>query len=102
MQLEWSKDAIKDLDNIWEYIAADNIMRAFSSIDELRLEARKLAENPMIGIRIPELNDNNFREWFYRDYTIILKSWVMHFLSTKYIIINVTSSVQSVEINIIN
>lgn len=62
MQLEWSKDAIEDLDNIWEYIAADNITRAFSFIDELRLEARKLAEKPMIGIRIPELNDNNFRE----------------------------------------
>ena len=25
----------------------------------------------MMGIRIPELNDNYFREWFYRDYTII-------------------------------
>ena len=35
MQLEWSKDAIEDLDNIWEYIAADNITRAFSFIDEV-------------------------------------------------------------------
>lgn len=71
MQLKWSKDAIEDLDNIWEYIAADNIMRAFSFIDELRAEAKRLADNPMIGIKIPEINDTNFREWFYRDYTLI-------------------------------
>lgn len=54
-----------------EYIAADNITRAFSFIDELQSEARKLSDSTMIGIKIPELNDNNFREWFYRDYTII-------------------------------
>lgn len=71
MQLEWSKDAVEDLDNIWEYISADNIMRAFTFIDELRAEAKKLADNPMIGIKIPEINDTNFREWFYRDYTLI-------------------------------
>lgn len=71
MRLEWSRDAIDDLDNIWEYIADDNITRAFSFIDELRAEANKLADNPMIGIKIPELGDNNFREWFYRDYTLI-------------------------------
>lgn len=71
MQLKWSKDAIEDLDNIWKYIAADNIMRAFSFIDELRVEAKRLADNPMIGIKIPEINDTNFREWFYRDYTLI-------------------------------
>lgn len=71
MQLEWSKDAVEDLDNIWEYISLDNIMRAFTFIDELRAEAKKLADNPMIGIKIPEINDTNFREWFYRDYTLI-------------------------------
>lgn len=71
MRLEWSKDAIEDLDNIWEYIASDNMLRAFSFIDELRAEAKKVADNPMIGIKIPELNDELFREWFYRDYTLI-------------------------------
>ena len=32
---------------------------------------QKTAENPMIGIRKQELNGNYFREWFYRDYSLI-------------------------------
>ncbi len=66
MRLEWSKDALEDLDNIWEYIAADNMIRVFSFIDEIRAEAKIFLDNPMIGIKIPELNDGCFCEWFYR------------------------------------
>ena len=46
-------------------------LREFSFVDELRAEARKVADNPMIGIKIPELSDDLLREWFYRDYTLI-------------------------------
>jgi len=71
VRLEWSKDAVEDLDYIWEYIALDNVDRAFTFIDELRSEAYRLIENPLMGIKIPELNNINFREWFYKGYTFI-------------------------------
>ncbi len=51
MRLEWSQDALEDLDNIWAYIAENNITRAFSFIDEIRAEAKKLSDNPMMGLR---------------------------------------------------
>ncbi|BCJ98409.1 type II toxin-antitoxin system RelE/ParE family toxin [Anaerocolumna chitinilytica] len=82
MQLEWSKDAVEDLDTIWEYIAEDNMDRAFSFIEELRAEARKLPDNPMMGKKIPELNDETYREWFYKEYTLVYqvteKSVIIH------------------------
>ena len=95
MRLEWSQDALEDLDNIWAYIAEDNITRAFSFIDEIRAEAKKLLDNPMMGIKVPELNDNYIREWFYRDYTIIYeiveKAVIIHeiYNQKKYYIRNV-------------
>ena len=53
MRLEWSPDALDDLDAIYDAIALD---------DEVA---------PRIGIQIEELGDDAFRELHYRGYTII-------------------------------
>ena len=71
MRLEWSPDAKDDLDKIWEYIAQDSVDRAFQFVNELMNEAQKLKDTPMMGIMIPELNNVNDRELFYKNYTII-------------------------------
>ncbi len=44
--LEWSPDAVEDLDNIWEYIANDDVDVADAFIEKLREEARNICRAP--------------------------------------------------------
>lgn len=71
MTLEWSPDALDDLDAIYDAIALDDENAAERFIDEIRAKARTLLTTPRIGIRIEELGDDAFRELHYRGYTII-------------------------------
>jgi toxin ParE1/3/4 len=49
MKPVWSDDADRDIDSIWEYIAADNIDAADELIETLRKAADRLSDFPMIG-----------------------------------------------------
>ena len=70
-KLEWSPDALEDLDVIWSYIAEDNVERASSFVEELQAQARKLVDDPWTGVIIPELNEEEYREKYYKGYTIV-------------------------------
>jgi len=50
-----SPQAIKDLDDIWFYIAQDNVAAADRWIDHLLETALMLAEQPLMGRLRPEL-----------------------------------------------
>lgn len=71
MRLEWSSDALDDLDAIYDAIAMDDENAAARFIDKLRTKAGTLLAAPRIGIRIEELCDDAFRELHYKGYTII-------------------------------
>ena len=71
MSLEWSPDALEDLDAIYEVIALDNEDAAFRFVEELRSKARTLLTTPRIGIQIEELDNEAFRELHYKGYSII-------------------------------
>ena len=45
-RLEWSPDALEDLDVIWMYIAEDSVERASAFVEELQAQARKLIDAP--------------------------------------------------------
>lgn len=70
-RLEWSPDALDDLDGIFETIAEDDVERAISFIDEIREQAANLLIAPKSGIMIPELGREEFRERHYKMYTIV-------------------------------
>ena len=70
-KLEWSPDALEDLDIIWMYIAEDSVERASTFVEELQAQARKLIDVPRTGVVIPEINDEMFREKYYKGYTIV-------------------------------
>ena len=70
-KLEWSPDALEDLDIIWMYIAEDSVERASTFVEELQAQARKLIDAPRTGVVIPEINDEMFREKYYKGYTIV-------------------------------
>lgn len=71
MRLEWSPDALEDMDAIYDVIALDNENAAGRFIDEIRAKVGTLLTTPQIGIRIEEIDDDAFRELHYKGYTII-------------------------------
>jgi toxin ParE1/3/4 len=49
MNLAWTADAERDLDEIWQYIAEDNIDAADRQVERLRTASVQLAMFPRIG-----------------------------------------------------
>ena len=47
-----------DMDEIWAYIAEDNVVAADGLIDEFRQTTQTLADNPRLGRRREELSDD--------------------------------------------
>lgn len=71
MELQWSPDAVDDLDDIYDIIAEDDADRAYSFVEEIREQALNLLYAPRSGIMIPELGREEFRERHYKMYTIV-------------------------------
>ncbi len=71
-ELEWSPDALEDLDEIWDTIAWDaDPDVADSFIDQLREVARGICGNSKKGRMIPELGLDAFREVYHKGFTIV-------------------------------
>lgn len=49
MILQWTKLAVADLDDIYDYIARENPSAAEAVIDELRICVERLVQFPLIG-----------------------------------------------------
>jgi plasmid stabilization system protein ParE len=63
-------DAFADLDEIWEFIAADNIAAADRVIGEVFATVRTLAASRHIGHRRPDLTNKPLRFFRVRDYLV--------------------------------
>ena len=63
-------DAFKDLDDIWEFIAADNVAAADRLSAEIFETLRSVAASPHIGHRRPDLTSRAMRFALVRDYLI--------------------------------
>lgn len=64
-------DSVRDLEDIWEYIAQDSADAADRVIDELFAVFEKLAASPHLGHRRPELTDRPLRFWLLRSYLVV-------------------------------
>jgi plasmid stabilization system protein ParE len=62
-------DALKDLDEIWDYIAAENLDAADRFLDEIYETVRSLA--PYIGHTRPDLTVRPLRFQSVSDYVIV-------------------------------
>jgi toxin ParE1/3/4 len=59
-----------DLDEIWEYIAADNLEAAYRTIDEILAAIRRVVPFPHTGHRRRDLTSRPLRFIRVRDYLI--------------------------------
>lgn len=51
----YSPEAQADLDEIFDFIAADNPRRARTYVEEIRQACRNLCETPFLGMKRPDL-----------------------------------------------
>jgi toxin ParE1/3/4 len=57
-QARLSPRALRELDDIWLHIAADNPIAADAVIDAIVAKTRLIATQPMMGVARPELADD--------------------------------------------
>jgi plasmid stabilization system protein ParE len=62
--------AFRDINEIWEFIAADNLDAADRVLDELRESIKKLVDFPEMGFRREELTSKPLRFFPVRDFLI--------------------------------
>ena len=67
----FTASAQRDLVDIWEYIAVDNIDAADAVIDEFEAAARMLAELPLAGHVRNDLTDEPVRFWRVGRYLLV-------------------------------
>ena len=70
-EIIWTKIALKDAEEIHDYIAKDSIYYAQKTIENFFDRIRILNELPNAGRVVPEINDPEIRELIEGNYRII-------------------------------
>ncbi len=73
IKLEWSEEALEDIESIATYIEKDSPTYAKSVVTKFFEKAEMLQEFPEIGRVVPELNDVKIREIFVYSYRLIYR-----------------------------
>ena len=73
VKIVWSKTALLDLKNIYDYIAKDSKLYAIRLIERIIAAVDQLENFPYSGRIIPEKNDEFFREIILGNYRIFYK-----------------------------
>jgi toxin ParE1/3/4 len=68
--IQSTPEVIKDLDDIWDYIAHDSALAADRLLDQLHHRFELLAVNPEMGELQPLLADGKYRRFCFRKYVI--------------------------------
>jgi plasmid stabilization system protein ParE len=72
-RVAWSPRAIEDLEAIAQYISADSNAYAATVVKTILKTTRNLSGFPFAGRIVPELGDENIREWFAYSYRVIYR-----------------------------
>jgi len=69
--VNWSPEAVEDLDSIVAYIAKDSRFYAKAVANKILTVAKELPEQPYIGRVVPEIGNPQIRERFVYSYRLI-------------------------------
>ena len=72
-QLEWSEEALEDIESIATYIEKDSPFYAKSVVSKFFEKAEMLQNFSELGRIVPELKDTNIREIFIYSYRLVYK-----------------------------
>lgn len=73
IKVEWSEEALEDIESIAAYIEKDSPAYAKSVVSKFFEKAEVLKEFTELGRKVPELADSNIREIFVYSYRLIYK-----------------------------
>lgn len=73
MKIYWSPLAVERLEEIYDYIAQDNVTAAQNLIENIFNKVESLLDNSERGRIVPESNRDDIRELFEGEYRIIYK-----------------------------
>ena len=73
IKLEWSEEALEDIESIATFIEKDSPTYAKSVVSKFFEKAEILKDFTELGRKVPELNDVNIREIFVYSYRLIYK-----------------------------
>lgn len=73
IQLEWSNEALEDIESIATYIEKDSPFYAKSVVSQFFEKAEIIKDFVELGRIVPELNDSTIREIFVYSYRLIYK-----------------------------
>lgn len=76
IKIKYTKDAVDDLDSIFDYIVEDNRVAAVNMLQRIESAILKLADNPRLGT-VLQTNDLSLVEPGYR--RIIVKPYVIFY-----------------------
>lgn len=72
-RVSWSRRALKDVEGIAEYIAADSPTYSGIVVKKIISQTRVLAQLPRCGRKVPEFDDENVRELIVYSYRVIYR-----------------------------
>ena len=72
-RLEWSAEALEDIESIATYIEKDSPIYAKSVVSKFFEKAELLQEFPKTGRMVPEFDNETIREIFIYSYRLIYK-----------------------------
>ena len=72
-KLEWSEEALEDIESIASYIEKDSPTYSKSVVSKFFEKAELLQDFSELGRKVPELNDETIHEIFVYSYRLIYK-----------------------------
>ena len=72
-QVNWSLEAVEDVEEIARYIEKDSLHYAQAVVDDIVAASRSLRQLAIRGHQIPEIEDDDYRELFVYSYRLIYR-----------------------------
>ena len=73
LRVDWSPEAVEDIEAIADYISRDSEFYARSVVTKIVEVSRSLGEFSKLGRVVPELNDETIRERFVYSYRLVYR-----------------------------
>lgn len=74
MKILWTREALRQLTEIEDFIAKDSAERAAQFVDEIAAHGSSLLSgNPRIGRTVPEVSHPDIREVLFKKYRIVYR-----------------------------
>ncbi len=71
LRIVYSKIAVSDLKDIYNYIRKNSLRYAHREVKTIRSVIKKLKTNPFLGRKFEKLNTEQTRELIFRNYRIV-------------------------------